>query len=310
MAVRLGAARRAATASPAAKARPPRRRHRPVAPRERPPTVRIGWDNFYEAKLMAEIYAQVLENAGYIVDRTASGWAPARRASRSSSRARSTWSRSTSGQASATTSPATDRRPGRTNDRLAVLATKGGGISVLDYDPGPTPNAFVVRKDTADSMNLTKMSDLVAVQDQIKWGLPPDCDANPLCSGALKTPTAHLPAKQRVALAACDAPIAQALQAKTIDLAELCSTQPAIAQFGFVQLVDDKQTQPAENIAPIVRNDFLAKVPDVAAFQALLNAASAKMDTATLTQLGGVGVNNKDIAAVAKDWLQSKGLVK
>ena len=31
--------------------------------------VRIGSDNFYESKLMAEIYAQALENAGYTVER-------------------------------------------------------------------------------------------------------------------------------------------------------------------------------------------------------------------------------------------------
>src|SRR4051812_16677238 len=33
------------------------------------PTIRIGSDNFYESKLAAEIYAQVLEGAGWTVDR-------------------------------------------------------------------------------------------------------------------------------------------------------------------------------------------------------------------------------------------------
>src|SRR5204862_558500 len=37
------------------------------------PTVKIGSDGFYEAKLMAEIYAQALEAGGYTVDRTAIG---------------------------------------------------------------------------------------------------------------------------------------------------------------------------------------------------------------------------------------------
>ena len=41
-----------------------------VAPSEAPrPPIRIGSDNFYESKLVAEIYAQVLENAGYKVER-------------------------------------------------------------------------------------------------------------------------------------------------------------------------------------------------------------------------------------------------
>ena len=59
--------------------------------------------------------------------------------------------------------------------------------------------------------------------------------------------------------------MADALKAKTIDVAELCSTQPDIIVNGWVVLEDDKQTQPADNIAPIVRNDYLAKVDERAA---------------------------------------------
>jgi osmoprotectant transport system substrate-binding protein len=152
------------------------------------------------------------------------------------------------------------------------------------------------------------MSDLAAVQNDIKWGLPSDCDTNPICSGALKTYGITYPPKSRTALGACDVPMAQALQGKAIDLAELCSTQPAIAQFGFVQLEDDKKTQPAENIAPIVRDDYLAKV-DAAAFKALLDGASAKITTEALTTMGvDVAVNNKDVGEVAKAFLASAGL--
>ncbi len=103
------------------------------------------------------------------------------------------------------------------------------------------------------SLNLAKMSDLAAVQDQLKWGLPPDCDKNPLCKGALEQYGITYPPKQREALAACDAPIAEALKGKAIDFAWLCSTQPAILVNGFIVLEDDKKTQPADNIAPVVR---------------------------------------------------------
>ncbi|HYU50472.1 MAG TPA: glycine betaine ABC transporter substrate-binding protein, partial [Candidatus Limnocylindria bacterium] len=37
------------------------------------PTIKIGSDGFYEAKLMAEIYAQALEAKGYTADRTGIG---------------------------------------------------------------------------------------------------------------------------------------------------------------------------------------------------------------------------------------------
>ena len=72
---------------------------------------------------------------------------------------------------------------------------------------------------------------------------------------------------------------------------------------------DDKKTQPAENLAPVVRNDYLAKV-DKAAFSAVLDAVSAKMTTDGLTKLGVmVGVDHKDIGDVAKQWLTDNGLL-
>ena len=59
-----------------------------------------------------------------------------------------------------------------------------------------------------------------------------------------------------------------------------------------------------------MRNDYLAKV-DATAFAALLDAVSAKMTTDELTKLGvKVGVDNEDVADVAKEWLTEQGLLK
>lgn len=273
------------------------------------PTARIGSDNFYESKLMAEIYSQILEKAGYKVDRHfGMGSRQARQPLVEQGQVDIVPEYIGSGLGYYDkTAPTGDAQ--KNHDALAtILKTKGGGMELFGFTPAQDQNAAVVRPDTATAMNLTKMSDLAAVQDQLKWGLPPDCDTNPLCKGALESYGITYPPKKRVALAACDAPIAQALKAKTIDFAWLCSTQPAIVTFGFTLLADDKQSQPADNLAPIVRDDFLAKVPDKAAFQKLFDDASAKMDTATLTQLGvRVGVNNEDLAVVAKDWLSKNG---
>jgi len=45
----------------------------PAASTSPKPTVKVGSDGFYEAKVMAEIYAQALEAAGYTVDRAGIG---------------------------------------------------------------------------------------------------------------------------------------------------------------------------------------------------------------------------------------------
>lgn len=273
--------------------------------------IKIGSDGFYEAKLMGEIYAQVLENAGYTVERNLGlGARDVTSAALESGQIDLKPEYIGSGLGFYDPTKPTGEAAANAAALAEVLAGKGGGITVLGYTPGEDTNAFVVRSDTATERGLAKISDLTAIAGDLKWGLPPECVDNPLCGGALKDAYGIDVATLDVTpLAACDAPIAEALNGKAIDVAELCSTQPAIEQFGFVVLEDDKDTQPAENIAPIVRNDYLAKV-DAAAFQALLDAASEKMTTEELTRLGvEVAVDQKDIADVAREWLTAQGLL-
>jgi osmoprotectant transport system substrate-binding protein len=274
------------------------------------PTIKIGSDGFYESALVAEMYAQVLEHAGYTVERHLKLGPRATRQPALESGAVDLVPGYV-GSELAYYDPTKDSGDGEANRTAlqTILTTKGGGITVLNISPAQDSNAFVVRSETATALNLSKMSDLAAVQTQLKWGLPSECDTNNVCKGALVKYGITYPPAKRQALAACDVPMATALQGKAIDVAELCSTQPAIAQFGFIQLADDLKTQPAENIIPMVRNDYLAKV-DSASFEALLNAVSAKLTTADLTTMGvDVAVNQKDVAVVAKAWLTTAGLL-
>jgi len=275
------------------------------------PTLKVGSDGFYEAKLMAEIYAQALEAKGYTIDRTGIGIgaravsAPALESGQIELKPEYIGS----GLAFYEKGKQTGDPKANQTELQNVLNGKGGGITVLDFTPAQDQNAFVVRKETADSLKLTKMSDVTAVQAQLKLGLATDCPTNPVCGTALKT-AYNLDITKATLLDACSTPMAQALLGKTIDLGELCSTQPDIAVNGWVVLQDDKATQPADNLAPLVRNDYLAKLSDKAGFEKILNDVSAKMDTATLTDLGKqVSVDKKDIAAVAKDWLKKAGIV-
>ena len=270
--------------------------------------IKIGSDNFYESKLVAEIYAQVLEHAGYTVERKYGlGSRQERIPVMDAGQIDLVPEYVGSGLGFYDKTKITS--DGQKNADALQTALTSKNITVLKIAPGTDTNAFAVRQDTATQFSLAKMSDLAAHQDALKWGLPSDCDTNPLCAGALKDYGINYPPKQRTPLGACDVPMATALQGKAIDVAEFCSTQPAIAQFSFVVLTDDKALQPAENLAPLVRNDYLAKV-DATAFKKLLNDASAKITTEALTTMGvDVAVNQKDVAEVAKAFLQSNGLL-
>ena len=271
--------------------------------------IKIGSDNFYESKLVAEIYSQVLENAGYTVERKF-GLGSRQERIPTMDAGQVDLVPEYVGSGLGFYDKTKISGDGTANATALQAALTAKGITVLGISPGQDTNAFAVRSEDATSKNLTKLSDLAAIQDTLKWGLPADCDTNPLCSGALKTYGINYPPKNRQALGACDVPMATALQGKAIDVAEFCSTQPAIAQFGFTVLEDDKKTQPAENLAPLVRDDYLAKV-DKTAFQALLDAASAKITTEALTTMGvDVAVNQKDVAEVAKAFLVAQGLTQ
>jgi osmoprotectant transport system substrate-binding protein len=274
-------------------------------------TIKIGSDGFDEARVMAEVYAQALEANGFTIDRAGIGLGarkvttPALESGQIDLKPEYIGSGLAYYDATKTTGdPAANQQA-----LQAILTGKGGGITVLDYTPAQDTNAFVVRKETADQYKLTKLSDLGPVQDQLKWGLATDCPTNPVCAAALKSAYGIAP-KDVTLLDACSTPMAQALEAKTVDVAELCSTSPEIIVNGWVRLEDDKHTQPADNIAPIVRNDLLGKV-DKTKFEQVLNAVSAKIDTPTLAELyKEVAVDKKDAKDVARTWLTANGFVK
>jgi osmoprotectant transport system substrate-binding protein len=269
-------------------------------------TIKIGSDGFDEARVVAEIYAQALEANGFTVDRAGIGLGTRQVT------------------AAAIESGEIDLKPeyigsglkfyggtsGRSSDanRSALAAAlEPKGITVLDYTPAQDTNAFVVRRSTAEHYGFTKMSEVAPFQDELKWALATDCPTNPLCAQALKDEYGLDPLDVTL-LDACSGPMADALKNGTVDVAELCSTGPEIKINDWVVLEDDKGTQPADNIAPIVRTDLLGEL-DRSKFEKILDDVSARIDTATLAQLYyDVTIDHKDLADVASTWLRSVGL--
>ena len=279
------------------------------------PAIKIGSVGFDEAKVMAEVYAQALEANGYTVDRSGIGLgqrpvvAPAIEKGTIDLQPEYIGSRlSYEGGA-----PTGDSAANATALQAKLNAKS---LTALNYTPAIDTNAFVVRADTAATLHLSKMSDLAAVQTQLKFGLATDCLTNAVCGAPGGALSQYGITSATIAAATlldpCSTPMADALKNNTVDVGELCSTQPDILVNGWVVLADDQHTQPADNIAPIVRNDYLAKLSasDKTAFEKVLNDVSAQVDTTTLATLyKEVSVDHMDLAAVAKAWLQSKGFV-
>jgi osmoprotectant transport system substrate-binding protein len=274
------------------------------------PTVRIGSAGFYEARLMGELYAQVLEANGYTVERKLGlGARPIVQQSIQSGAVNlvpeyigSALEYLNQGRGEATGDPAATAA--KLQEYLAPL-----GITVLDHTPGQDQNGFAVRRETAQRYGLRTMSDLGPVSGELILGAPPECEANPICLPGLKA-TYGIEFGEFKRLEACSPDGITALVEGAIDVYEVCTTQPGISQFDLVLLEDDGRLQPAENIAPIVRDELLEALADADAFVALLRSVSERLDTETLLALGvEVDVDKRDVADVAREWLTSEGLL-
>ena len=275
------------------------------------PTVKVGSTNFYEQGILGELYAQTLENSGYTVERKFNLGnreivQPALESGQIDLDAE--YLATLLSFVDKTTKASTD--PAQTAKSLqSALAPKK--LTVLDFAAATDQNGFVVTRDTAAKYNLKKLSDIAAnAQGQLILGGPPECPGptRPFCKPGLEA-TYGIKFKDFKPLDAGGPLTVAALDGKQIDLGLLFTSDPTIVAKGFILLDDDKHLQLSDNIAPVVRDDLLAK--DDGTIKKLLNSISAKL---TQDELNGmnklVSVDKKDPKDVAKDWLKKQGLIK
>ena len=100
----------------------------------------------------------------------------------------------------------------------------------------------------------------------------------------------------------------QALEAGDIGAALLFTTDPAIRARHLVELADNRDLQPAENVLPVLRRATADRYGP--GLLAALDAVSARLSTDALTALNAqVEVNGRDPRAVARSWLREQGLL-
>lgn len=274
------------------------------------PTVTMGANNWSESQVVAEIWAQALEAHGFTVNRQLDF------ASRDVSYPAlsggqvnfmpeylGSLTRFLGGEATA------DEIATETALRGLLTADQ---LTMLDAAPGVDADGFAVRAETADQYHLTTMTDAAAVADQLVWGLPPECPTNPSCGpGLLSVYGIDISAIQTDNFAPCSAEMANALNlggnGNGIDVAEVCTTQPAIQQFNFVLLEDDGGLAPAQNVIPVLSQELAdAGGADMAA---VINAISALLTTEELTRLSyEVDVNHQSVDDVASAFLSDNGM--
>jgi osmoprotectant transport system substrate-binding protein len=268
------------------------------------PSVTIGSVNFDENVLVAAMYADVLEDAGYHVNRrfllgTREVVLPAAEGGEIDLFPEYVGSAAEflePGTATADTQDTTEQLRGLLADR---------GLDVLDPAPAENKNGLVVTAETAEQYGLEAVSDLQPVAGELVLGGPPECPERPLCLIGFEEVYGLMFADFQP-LDVGGPVTVSALADGVIDVALLFTTDESIVEHGWVLLEDDGDLQPAENIAPVIRTDVVTdEIRD------LLGDVSEVLTTEAITELNRqVRLEGRDPEEVAEGWLREQGLIE
>jgi osmoprotectant transport system substrate-binding protein len=263
----------------------------------------VGADNFAEAEIVAEMYAQVLENSGYDVSREFGTTRETRLPAMESGEI------DLAPEYLATLLLFLDPNAEASSDAAAVSEElnpllEEKGLTTLEASAAIDTNAFVVTEATAQEHGLSSVSDLQPVAGELTLGGPPECPERPFCIPGLKE-VYGIEFGEFVPLDAGGPLTVEALDKGEIDVALLFSTQSVIADKGWVLLEDDQHLQAADNITPLIRSDLVNdEVTE------LLDGVSATLTTENMTELNGrVEIDGEDPSTVAQEFLTEQGLL-
>jgi osmoprotectant transport system substrate-binding protein len=263
-------------------------------------TIVIGSQAYYSNEIIAEIYAQGLENAGFTVERQyqigqRDAYLPALE------------------------DGSVDLIPEYTGNLLqfyapdttattsdAVYAELGSalpdGLVVLDQSPATDQDSYNVTKEFADANGVTSIADLAGLPNLVLGGNP-ELEDRPYGVQGLKD-TYNVDVTF-TAIGDSGGPLTvQALTEGAITVGNIYSADPNIAANNLVTLEDPNGLFLASNVVPLVSADIAPDIADV------VNAISAKLTAAGLSALNAQSVNDEESSAtIATQWLTENGLL-
>jgi len=268
-------------------------------------TVTVGSFDFAENELLAELYSQALEAGGYDV-RRAFKLGPREFVSPALARGLVDLVPEYAGTALAflslgSVAPGPDVAATHA-DLVRTLAQ--GDLTALAAAPAQDTNTFVLTRPTAERLKVSTLSDLAAAAPQLTFGGPPECPTRPYCLAGLER-VYGLRFKEVVPLDAGGPLTRQALHEGGVDVALLFTTDPAVGE-DFLELVDDRRLQPADNVTPLVRREVVARAGP--RLSQVVDSVSGRLSTDALRALNAMVEEGVDVPAVAAAWLRAQGL--
>lgn len=263
-------------------------------------TIVIGSQAYYSNEIIAEIYAQALENAGFTVERQyqigqrdaylpqledgAVDLIP-----------------EYSGNLLQFYSP--DTTATTSDDVYAELGSAlPDGLVVLDQSPATDQDSYNVTQEFADANNVTSIADLAGLPNVVLGGNA-ELEERPYGVQGLKD-TYNVDVTF-TAIGDSGGPLTvQALTEGAITVGNIYSADPNIAANNLVTLEDPEGLFLASNVVPLVSADIAGDIADV------INAVSAKLTAAGLSALNAQSVNDEQSSdTIATQWLTENGFL-
>lgn len=259
-------------------------------------TIVIGSQAYYSNEIIAEIYAQALENAGFTVERDFSigqrdAYLPALESGEVDLFPEYTGNllQFYDPETTATTS----------EDVYAALQEAlPEGLEVLEQSSATDQDSYNVTAAFAAEQNLTSLADLAAVTVPLTLGGAPELEERPY------GPTGLLE-KYGVSVAfnATGDTTVEDLLAGTINLANVYSADPRIQTEDLVTLADPEGLFLASNVVPLVNSQIAGEIADI------IDAVSAALTPEGLVALNVQStVDQLSPEDIAKAWLTEHGL--
>jgi len=260
-------------------------------------TIVIGSQAYYSNEIIAEIYAQALENAGFEVERNfqigqRDAYIPALEAGDVDLFPEYTGNllQYYDPETTATTS----------DDVYAALQDAlPDGLTVLDQSSATDQDSYNVTGTFADQYGLTSLADLANVDVPLTLGGPPELEERPYGPSGLQEKYGV-----EVAFTATGDTTVEDLLAGTVNIANVFSADPRIQTEGLVTLADPEGLFLASNVVPLVNADIADEIADV------INAVSAALTPEGLVALNVKStVDQESSADIATAWLTEQGLI-
>lgn len=267
--------------------------------------ITVASKDFTEQFILGEMYAQLLENNGFTVQRRLNlGGTPVAHQAM------------LDGQIDlypeyTGTGLLTVLQLGVMSDPQAVFDTVKASYAeqfgLVWLAPAPMNNtqALAMTRPRAAELGITTFSDMVANADQLVLIGPPEFAEREDGLPGLRAVYGDFAFRNFLTV---DPGLRyQALQSGEADVVVAFGTDGELAAFDLLSLIDDKGLYPPYQVAPVIRQSVLEANPEI---ESILNRLTPLLTDATMQRLNNeVSGNGREPADVAREFLQAEGLL-